>query len=606
MDFRSPSFASGIVKYGLLVAAIGPSFLRAPLVAGEEVSVGFVASRASSEALGGEGKAAFQLANKLAAAALVTVGERGTFVDQGGKEVSLDRFDVLWIHQGDSTDLTGPIHDPARLESLRKYVSDGGGLFLSGAALAMTHALGVEPIATRLGGPGQDANPATLVPVVQSHPIFKGMGSQGRPIPVSDAGFPAFSDFHASGGPAGGMLLARTPGGSENPLVDYELGSGRIVAMGWRLPHYGHAANPFKANLQRLTGNILNYLAHETLWQKVVIRPVPGATPVEVKPGVGDDRWRSLELAVRDLIDTFDARYPQGNVYLKRLAELRKTHDRLLGDGDKLDAERKAALDAVVDRFNQLHDQALLGNPLLDFDRLLLVKRGANKLGLPTNWQSNSSLPMTGYANEIALLSPVRPGGAVSTFYQPEGGRFVGDVDLHFDGSRMLFSMPGANGRWQIFEIHADGSDLRELPLIHQPDVDNYDACYLPDGRIVFSSTAPFVGVPCVRRLVTRHQSLRARHPRLDPPAHGGPGTQLVPHGLEQRPGALPALGIQRHAARLLPHPLPHESGRHRADGVLWQQLLLAQRDVLCPAGSGACDQGGGGGGWPSRQSADG
>jgi formylglycine-generating enzyme required for sulfatase activity len=58
--------------------------------------------------------------------------------------------------------------------------------------------------------------------------------------------------------------------------------------------------------------------------------------------------------------------------------------------------------------------------------------------------------------------------------------------------------MPGANGRWQVFEMQADGTGLRELPLIHEPDVDNYDACYLPDGRILFTSTAPFVGVPCV------------------------------------------------------------------------------------------------------------
>ena len=36
------------------------------------------------------------------------------------------------------------------------------------------------------------------------------------------------------------------------------------------------------------------------------------------------------------------------------------------------------------------------------------------------------------------------------------------------------------------------------MPLIHEPDVDNYDACYLPDGNILFGSTAPFTGVPCV------------------------------------------------------------------------------------------------------------
>jgi formylglycine-generating enzyme required for sulfatase activity len=60
--------------------------------------------------------------------------------------------------------------------------------------------------------------------------------------------------------------------------------------------------------------------------------------------------------------------------------------------------------------------------------------------------------------------------------------------------------MPGANGRWQIHELNiaSPGSAPHEIETIHEPDVDNYDACYLPDGRIIFSSTAPLVGVPCV------------------------------------------------------------------------------------------------------------
>ena len=31
-----------------------------------------------------------------------------------------------------------------------------------------------------------------------------------------------------------------------------------------------------------------------------------------------------------------------------------------------------------------------------------------------------------------------------------------------------------------------------------EPDADNYDACYLPNGRILFCSTRCFQGVPCV------------------------------------------------------------------------------------------------------------
>jgi hypothetical protein len=36
------------------------------------------------------------------------------------------------------------------------------------------------------------------------------------------------------------------------------------------------------------------------------------------------------------------------------------------------------------------------------------------------------------------------------------------------------------------------------VPTIEDPDIHNYDACYLPDDRIVFTSTAPIVGVPCL------------------------------------------------------------------------------------------------------------
>ncbi|MCL2306352.1 MAG: SUMF1/EgtB/PvdO family nonheme iron enzyme, partial [Planctomycetaceae bacterium] len=46
--------------------------------------------------------------------------------------------------------------------------------------------------------------------------------------------------------------------------------------------------------------------------------------------------------------------------------------------------------------------------------------------------------------------------------------------------------------------MNIDGTGLRKLPLIPDADVDNYDACYLPDGSIVFCSTASFAGVPCV------------------------------------------------------------------------------------------------------------
>ncbi len=147
----------------------------------------------------------------------------------------------------------------------------------------------------------------------------------------------------------------------------------------------------------------------------------------------------------------------------------------------------------------RLQRRVALGNPLLDFDRLLLVKRSVNspRLGLPQNWQSNCVLPTTGFDDEIDVLSPVDASGELTTFYRPDGPHFVGDVDLHFDADRLLFSSVGEHDKWHVFEINADGTGLRQVtPSL--PDVHNYDACYLPDGGIMFSSTAFMAAVPCV------------------------------------------------------------------------------------------------------------
>jgi len=198
-----------------------------------------------------------------------------------------------------------------------------------------------------------------------------------------------------------------------------------------------------------------------------------------------------LRRAVTDLSETFGNKYPKGKTYLDRLAQLEKLREIALAEG----AAGADTLMRVADEFASLRDEALLANPLLDFDKLLVIKRRGN-LGLPHNWQGNCVM-RGGFDNEIAVLSPVRPDGELTTLYRPASNSFVGDVDLHFDGQRMLFSMPGENGRYHIFEIKTDGTALRQVTP-SEPDIDNYDACYLPNERIVYGSTGCFQGVPCV------------------------------------------------------------------------------------------------------------
>jgi len=208
---------------------------------------------------------------------------------------------------------------------------------------------------------------------------------------------------------------------------------------------------------------------------------------------LGEINFEALRRAVQDLTQTFGDRYPKGAEYLRRLDACEKALPQILKDVSGGDTAAMAKANEAL----ALQRQALLSNPLLDFDKILLVKRGLGNLGLVNNWLSNSSAAKTGYDNEIAVLSPIGPEGKLTTLYRPEGGSFVGDVDLDFDAEKMLFSMP-VGGRWGVYEIRADGQGLHQVTPADQKDVDAYDACYLPDGRVVFTSTANMQGVPCI------------------------------------------------------------------------------------------------------------
>ena len=208
--------------------------------------------------------------------------------------------------------------------------------------------------------------------------------------------------------------------------------------------------------------------------------------------------FEALERAIADLTKTFAGDYPNGPQHLARMAVLKKGREVVLARATQGDLSVQPALAELAEGLRRLQADALLANPLIDFDRLLVIKRRANRMGLPANWQGNSSISSKGYDNEIAVLSPLALDAKLSTLYRPDGGKFVGDMCPHFSADRLLVSMPGTHDRWQVFEMGIDGTGLRQVTVGDQPDVDNFDACYLPDGRIIFCSTACHQGVPCV------------------------------------------------------------------------------------------------------------
>jgi len=218
----------------------------------------------------------------------------------------------------------------------------------------------------------------------------------------------------------------------------------------------------------------------------------------------------AMRLAIRDMLKTFPAEYTKGEDYLKAL----DTYEtRLPKIKDALRQGNKTAL-MKAGEVVSFQREALLSNPLLNFDRLLLIKRkplgdprraeepnrGIGKfVGMPqqSSWQLQTMPNTDGWDNEICFLSPVEKEGGLTTLYIPPDGRLINEMDLHFDGDRLMFSMPDSRKLWQVFEMNIDGNNLRQVSPKDQPDVHNFDSCYLPNGKIAFISTAPFQGVPC-------------------------------------------------------------------------------------------------------------
>ncbi|MEI8079002.1 MAG: SUMF1/EgtB/PvdO family nonheme iron enzyme, partial [bacterium] len=199
---------------------------------------------------------------------------------------------------------------------------------------------------------------------------------------------------------------------------------------------------------------------------------------------------KALRLSVTELLARYPASYRNGQTYL---AQIEALAGELAAAGSN-----GTALAALTPKWTALQRQALIvDNPLLDFGKLLVVKREGGKLGLPANWQGNSSMGPA-MENEIAMLDLKTAAAPLATVYKPAKPLFVGDLNLHFDGQRLLFSSVAENGRWQVFEIAADGTGHRQVTPPTPGDVDNYNGIYLPDGRIIFDSSATFVGVPCV------------------------------------------------------------------------------------------------------------
>ncbi len=168
---------------------------------------------------------------------------------------------------------------------------------------------------------------------------------------------------------------------------------------------------------------------------------------------------------------------------------------------------------ALYLKLRQITRRAVLANPLLNFDSILFVSRGVlndHKRGKSEydgdhfcdqyyghNGRKGGGLMiLDGWKTDKAKVYDVVEGlkvppGTNEGMLMSEG-TFL-SPDLSWDGKTIAFAWSSGIGkkwdpesRFHVFTVGADGSDLTRVT---DGECDDFDPCWLPNGRLVFMST---------------------------------------------------------------------------------------------------------------------
>jgi hypothetical protein len=211
---------------------------------------------------------------------------------------------------------------------------------------------------------------------------------------------------------------------------------------------------------------------------------------------------QSLRAAIADLVETFGGRYPDGAQYLAEL-------DRL---------ERRA--DAPQAEFDALRREALTANPLVSSRPILFVLRNQYK----KDHHNTATMFQTGEINTGSFQGggalkrvDLATGSATTLVDVPRG--VARDPDVSFDGRRILFSMRrDIEDDYHLYEVNADGAGLRQIT--YGSGVSDIDPIWLPDGRILFTSTREPKFCMCNRHIMGNLFVIRADGSHLEQIGH--------------------------------------------------------------------------------------
>jgi hypothetical protein len=397
----------------------------------------------------------------------------GGWQDTGGGRHALEEGDVAWFHDGDGA-LRGEAFDEAALADVRAYLEGGGVLLLSGAAGRLLNELAIEPTPLRVLGVSGTAfvSGIRISDQHRGHPAFAGLDAT-KMVLLTTLGCNALADFYGTAGPHG-ELLANGSGAGERPLVEYRVGAGRVVFVGWRLADFTTAGDAHRPNLERLFGNLLRYLARQNTNRARLIAP-PGPSryerrlglpfllatkPVELSAPAGAEKT-----AVSVVSETEVKELPIAGerVTVRALGLTLTRRERPVA---AFVAQRRTAQDAV-----ERHDREVIGS-------LRIIQPSVTLLPAPLTPLVATQVDQSVLLGRSPFMAPGDGTGDITPVYEP-----VEDGGFTITGGKRKLNRPIVHGQNRVWTgdvplfrmdtVTGNGSyakDERVFPLWPRPD----------------------------------------------------------------------------------------------------------------------------------------
>ncbi len=168
-------------------------------------------------------------------------------------------------------------------------------------------------------------------------------------------------------------------------------------------------------------------------------------------------------------------------------------------DPSSYKAAAKSFAEKYVDAIH-LYSAVVKKNPLLAFDQLLIRK--STWTGFVPNWYSNCARGKPKCNDELIVIDPKGPLSQDSELQlAAPHNAFAGDLAMHWDARRFLFTGLSDNNAYQIFEHNLRTGKTYQVTPDMGPGIDNAEGCYVPDGSTLFVSNATMGGIPCISGL---------------------------------------------------------------------------------------------------------